>query len=704
MLREKLGELKNPFWLDDIASLRKTVDLGLSRGDFEGLKRELHAAVQKKQRGRTLNWIALGLVFDEQRTLDDVKRGGILRASKYNFNPVFPTAIVSSILLSADNLGLSKDTARYLHSVQYLLTLAPLVRAKQSKLAKQLSLDPHTSLKSLLVVLDLLFLRRDLGSGPDSFNGLEIEDLAEGFSYLLHLYTTIGRLSDDSLILVDVPGVRAGEYQAMLVQASLVRTYQQCEILIDTLGYGCSPSSSGNGFTVSPPEPTIEQSIRWGYIQHQQQTASNRAAAEMDVQARQVASQRFTARELYDVFGHEQITVAKDLVGARFVFSLPMVRGLADFLSSVDAYREEISLVADAEGDYFVPFANLASVKIAHSLTIGDIFRVHRWINIYRWYIVEHLLRNGGIDSDLSLRSLVPFFTKGGLMELFSVALEDKGKAEEALNCLSWNRDEKAMFDVQYQPILAGEHYYTLPMNIFGSSDAVRNALQLTRKRPGGNSPEDLIGKALAARFTEQGIWAQHSVKYKFNGANGEIDAMAIVGESLCIVECKNALLPANVHELRTTYEHIIHGREQLDTIAGIFQQPGFCEHLCHQLGWLGKIPTNLVTCLVLGNKMFSGYRIGGHPIRSFAEIAGFVWPGKFSFGDRILPLRPEGKLDENSLKNYLDGDSMHRNIFRCMREIRRDYDLGGNILSLDSYGLDMRALADALGIVRTVG
>jgi hypothetical protein len=313
--------------------------------------------------------------------------------------------------------------------------------------------------------------------------------------------------------------------------------------------------------------------------------------------------------------------------------------------------------------------------------------------------MVEHLLRHGGIESELSLRSLVPFLTKEGLTELFGIALGDKNKAEEALDCLSWTRDDEAVFDVQYQPIVAGEHYYALPINVFGSSHAVRNALQLTRKRPDGNLAEDPIGKALASRFTDQGIWAKHSVKYKFDGKNGEIDAMAVVGNSLCIFECKNALLPGNVHELRTTYEHIVRGREQLDTISGLFQQPSFCERLCRQRGWLGEIPTNLITCLVLGNKMFSGYRIGRHPIRSFAEIAGFVWPGKFGFGGRILPLRPEGTLDEQSLKNYLDNDSMHKTIFKCMRKITRDYDLGGKTLSLNSYGLDMRAFADALGI-----
>jgi hypothetical protein len=700
MLSDRLRSLKMPLWIDNVESLKAAALGGLSADEFDEVKQGLNAAVSKQQRGRILNWLTLGLVADENQMLDEIKRKGLFRASKYDFNPVCPASTAIALLQAVPKLGLSESTAEYLRSVGSLLSFATAVREKQITLAKQLRSDPYTSLKSLLVALDMLFLKREIGQPQCSTatHAFELEELAEGFSYLLYLYDKVERLKDASLIMVDVSGIKAGKYDAMLSAASLIRIYQQCEILLDTLGYKCASDSSGQAVIVSPPEPTIEKSIRWGYVQQAHHTASERSAAETNSQEQQGASHRFVARELYKCFGQKHITIATDL-GTRFVFGLPMIKDLAEYLSSIDVYREEVVLVGGAETDYFIPFKELAQLKIAESLTVGDIFKIHRWINIYRWYVVEHLLKHGGIESDISLRSMAPFFTREKIVEFLGIALPEKSKAEEALKCLSWKRDNQKVFDVQYQPIIAGEHYYALPMNVFGSSNAVRNALQLSRKRPGEQFAEEPIGKALAARFASQGIWAKHSINYRFNGLNGEIDAMAMIGESLFVFECKNALVPCNIFELRTSYEHIVRARKQLDTIVSLFGLPGFRERLCQPHGWLGENPKNLITCIVLGNKMFSGYRNGPHPVRSFSEIAGFVWPGKVGFGDIIIASRPEGLLDEKSLRNYLESDSFHTNIFRCMRRIRRDYSLGSKTLSLDSYALDMRALARCLDI-----
>jgi hypothetical protein len=60
----------------------------------------------------------------------------------------------------------------------------------------------------------------------------------------------------------------------------------------------------------------------------------------------------------------------------------------------------------------------------------------------------------------------------------------------------------------------------------------------------------------------------------------------------------------------------------------------------------------------------------------------------------------PQGILDEDGLRNYIDSDTVHKYIFQSMRDVRLDYDLGGATLSLNTYHLDL----DHLHLSRTFG
>lgn len=699
-LEEKASKISSGLWLDQIDQLRAAASQNFQGGDLAGISERLQVALEKKQRGRALNWLSLGLLIDQSRMLDRIRRSGLLRSSKYSFDSQVVEAVCRTVVKSSDLLGLSPATDQYLASISSLLTLAPAVRRKRANLISLLRSERHRSLKSLIVIVDLLFLVEYVGDrhhGSKTLSHFSKEDIAEAFSYLLFLYDKHIGLGDRSFLLVDTDGVRAGKYDSMLLDAALIRVYLECEILVDAFAYTCEVNDADHTVRVRSLEARLEQSIRFGYIQREMQILVDESQEEERAREEKIVSLRQMAKELLDNIGKKFITLEKQPL-PRFVYPIPATDEVGKFLSEQRFFREEAALVSNVSREYFVEFGELADMKVQGSVTVWDLLKCHRIVNIFRWYVCEHLLRAANLQSDVVLQSLIPVFTRQSLLKLFSSVL-DETKASEAVECLTWRSGSPTVFDIQYQPIIAAGEFYVVPMNVYGSSAAVRNALQLTHKRPDEQIGGEPIGNALVSRFLRQDLLAVPSFEYDFNGRKGEIDALSVIDDTLFVFECKNSLLPCNVHELRTTYEHVRHAAEQLDIIVGLFESGGFAEYICARNSWRITPPSKIVTCVVLSNKMFSGWRIRRHPVRSLLELGGFVWPGKLGVGDNLIALRPAGQLGGQDLAKYLENDRFHRIVFDCMRETSFDYDFGnGTTLSLATYFLDLEVFDKQVG------
>jgi hypothetical protein len=97
------------FWLRSIPRLRiRIAELSLRVADVPRMLERAREHALCGQKGRAANWLAVASILDQPRTLVWLRREGLLRASKYQFDPTVPRFLLSEILTRADDLALHR--------------------------------------------------------------------------------------------------------------------------------------------------------------------------------------------------------------------------------------------------------------------------------------------------------------------------------------------------------------------------------------------------------------------------------------------------------------------------------------------------------------------------------------------------------------------------------------------------------------------
>jgi hypothetical protein len=236
------------------------------------------------------------------------------------------------------------------------------------------------------------------------------------------------------------------------------------------------------------------------------------------------------------------------------------------------------------------------------------------------------------------------------------------------------------------------------PLNVFGSADLIRNLMMLTQQRlsAGKNDPLGELFKNLLLKATDK---AECDVKYKFGAEAGDIDAIAVIGNIIFVFECKNSLHPCSMFELRTSWEHLVHAEQQLDKFVRFWASADFRQLLAHKLGWNLDEVSEVVTCIVTGNRMFNGIRLGQHPVRPFYEIGNFIIGGELIIFDKELRLRPEGPLICTALKDFISSDDFQRKKFAALRREDKVVHFTDTTVSAEDYVLDPHLLGAVFGV-----
>jgi hypothetical protein len=110
-----------------------------------------------------------------------------------------------------------------------------------------------------------------------------------------------------------------------------------------------------------------------------------------------------------------------------------------------------------------------------------------------------------------------------------------------------------------------------------------------------------------------------------------EIDLIAYKDGHLFIFECKNSFHPCNVYERRTTYEYIQYAAEQLELRKLWLSDKAKQAAALKELGWNVPATNDIDTCIALGNRVFNGLVLDGHPVRSVHELLNVLLRGTVS-------------------------------------------------------------------------
>lgn len=115
------------------------------------------------------------------------------------------------------------------------------------------------------------------------------------------------------------------------------------------------------------------------------------------------------------------------------------------------------------------------------------------------------------------------------------------------------------------------------------------------------------------------------------------------------------------MHEIRASLDHLRRASEQLGRFRTLWRNSEFREYFGHLTRWAVPTDTPTHTCIVTGNRMFTGYRMDEHPIRSVYELTVFLTESTVQIDDQVRRFWQGEHITPLDLINYLDGDLLHK-------------------------------------------
>jgi hypothetical protein len=461
-----------------------------------------------------------------------------------------------------------------------------------------------------------------------------------------------------------------------------IRCYYHFEIQLDEFDYRYA---FNNELIVEPPDVEFEASLRLGYINVEQQILKSQLeASEIETAGYKDFAEWFSKKDLF-------ARVEQPL--PRITMQFPVFKEFLQLFEKT-LFRDEIGLFELSGKDLFLDPASLAAEPVMGSLTVGDMLKVWRVVNLMAHSLREYLTPLLKTEASLCLRSLIPAFSDGSFRAMLAEIL-GPAKGDEYIRHLRVG--QKKNRDLIYQPLVRAGDFWHVPMNLIASSNFIRNGLALSQVR--FHKTKDPLGSLVASTFKEARVTAWHDVSFDFAGKAGDIDCLALLEDTLFIFECKNALHPCGIFELRGTRQHLDKAVTQLERIEGLLQTSVFVEYLSNKLNHDLPLRYPPVSVIVLGHRVLSGYTWKGFEVRSVHELVHFISKGDAKIFGQKIRLREDGPLTAAGMRNYLSGKEFHRRFFSAMTPDLRAWTVSGLKVVEHSYHLEAEALSRAFGV-----
>jgi len=632
------------------------------------------------------------LLADADAAISKIRRQGLLRASRYDFRSGCLEKVVGAALQLVPSIQIRPERVAYLQSVQALLTIAPQARKLRESLVLRLSIRKKTVLKTLLAFVNALFSDNWMGNqheDSDSLVHFAAEDFASAFSLLFTLFREDVGVEKEMWQHTDEHCVSPFEniYTALFLDAMRLNELRDAEIQVDGLPY--KARVEGTTVVVSALDIELEKSIRLGYIQ-----------TELQVNIRAFGVARFTKERpcirefIQQAFnaGLGEFVQLKTEPTPRLVFGIPNSPQFFEWLSTNEPYLEEVEVLLGTGIENFQPDAG-ASLRIGEKLTALDIVKIQRLFSFIDAAFTEKLrtFEDEHLRKVLRVNSTLPVIEHDQLMKILEVILS-KEKAEEALNLLTLQGDEDYV-DIQYRPFIKAGKWYAIPPAIAGKSNLTRNVIVANRLKTSATMEKDPMQEAVVRALQQAGFMVRANFEFNIDGKR-ETDILCWRNDELFVFECKNSYHPCSSHELRTSFEHIKTAEKQLDIRLEWLTDLDNQEKLLKWLAWNIPATQKIHTGVITANRLFTGYRLGAHPVRQAHELINVLLRGYVGRTDDKPPIRfwREDAFQAVDLVDYLQGQSIVRSQYELLRPFRKQVRIGTKSLAFERYTMDLQA------------
>ncbi len=164
------------------------------------------------------------------------------------------------------------------------------------------------------------------------------------------------------------------------------------------------------------------------------------------------------------------------------------------------------------------------------------------------------------------------------------------------------------------------------------------------------------------------------------------MDVLAWSDDRIYIIECKNAILPSNSHEIRGTYDHLQKAFQQLDFSKEALSDETFQNQYFPNWG-IPKKERSVHTCVLLGNRLFTVPNGLRHSVRYAYEFNMMLTSGMIYSNLGRWSCWKETEFSDDDLARFLsDEDPLSNSFIHAMVPYREIINCRGRIFELHSY------------------
>lgn len=510
--------------------------------------------------------------------------------------------------------------------------LAATLRRRHSSYVKRLQQGRLGLVKALLALVEASFLRVRLGDqsgGTDEDNPLlplenqprSAEDWASVASLCISDSVSLVSLPDREVDAEVASTIAQPDFLEIVDTAVLLFRIRRCVERVTTLGYTLERQKfqGRDIFTIRAPSSEFEKAYRNAGIRahlaglkrnpifsgRAEQMVSMAAAAEYLV--RKVPLHRIV---------HEPFR--------RFVVAAmdPSSGAYAELLRG--RYFEDLVVWLE-HADWGVTADDLLDCVIGETLTVREFFAAFRPIRIFfelHGAALCHAVAQRA-DDDALLNSCVPVLDDEELTRLIRPASLGSEKEGEFWKLLRW--EQTGFLDVQYTPILRASKTNMVAPRVLLVSNLVRNLMALRKRRIADAG--DTFGKLVAEALKAAGLPVATEQQLKSKGVAGEVDVIALAGETLILFECKHSLAGASVHEHSDAWSDVVHAGHQLEKCRRLIDELGL-QKLAEKWFPGHPAPKFVQTVVLTSTRLFFGLDLNGVPVRDWQTLQNVLTSG----------------------------------------------------------------------------
>lgn len=642
------------------------------------------------------NALILGIFFDSEKTFLNIRKKGLFRYSNYILRKCIVFKLAEEVLDICKKIGYdSYINITYLKSVINLSVFLELYITYRKFIISEIKMfeikfKDKSLIKTLLAFVEYLFFSNHIVAKV--INPLEItsrskEEISSAVSYLIYFITDFKGWNISDTEKISEKYIFDGDINQLVITACLISDLKEFEILIEHFGYECIIQN--NNIKIIPPSDNFEKSIRLGYIKSEIQEINDFKECKDVISFNDLVN---SVSEKLNDDGLQILYYKKDLDYPRYIvgFPEPILDIIIEKFFKPDwLFKEEIEYLSHVFKEQLLDYEKLINTEINDNFTLFDFIKIKRIFVFFGLLFKKEIRRKNITDKADLIKSLIPSYLTGDLYNLMLKFIPEP-HIDSFLNVISWKPNMDVLFDLQYRPIVLLNNVFMIPFFILINSNSIRNLFaseyKLDNKNLFTNGLYDAVVTKLEDSFLEAGIPSYKQVSIP----NGDIDLFTIYENTLFLFECKQSLHPTSNYDLRTTYDYIRKAEKQLDYLNQEFKNGNLIDILEAKFEIDLKKITNVVSCIVLSNRLFNGNAFK-YPIRYLFEIDNFLNEGTMRTNDGTYSLWKGKQLCLDDLLEFFSEKSKFVKLMFDSLSVRTlTYKQTMPKIEFDSYYMDI--------------